>query len=100
MQFPLGNSMTGFLYAEYIYTDERMTDLNQDPLKLDGDYSIVNLRAGLIFENLDLTLTAWGRNLTDEEYVGTIADSVAQEGKTVAYYAEPVTWGVTLRKNW
>jgi iron complex outermembrane recepter protein len=99
-KFALGNSASGFLYGEYIYTDERMTDVNQDPLKLDGDYAVINLRAGVTFDRYDLTLTAWGRNLADEEYTGTIADSVAQTGKTVAYYAEPRTWGLTLRKNW
>ncbi len=99
-EFHLSSDITGFVYGEYIYTDERMTDVNNDPLKWDGDYALVNLRAGLIFEQYDIQLTAWGRNLTDEEYTPTIADSVLQEGKMIAYYVEPRTWGVTLRKNW
>ena len=98
-KFGLGDSASGFVYAEYVYTDERMTDVNNDPLKLDGDYALFNLRGGVVFEGLDLTVTAWGRNLTDEEYTGTIADGVAQDGKLIAYYSEPRTWGVTLRKN-
>ena len=44
-------------------------------------------------------LTFWGRNLTDEEYTTTIADSPAQTGRYNAYYNEPLTWGVTLRKD-
>ncbi|MCX2980269.1 TonB-dependent receptor [Halieaceae bacterium IMCC14734] len=99
-KFGLGDSASGFIYAEYVYTDERMTDVNNDPLKLDGDYALFNLRGGVIFENLDLSVTAWGRNLTEEEYTSTIADGVAQDGKLNAYYSEPRTWGVTLRKNW
>jgi outer membrane receptor protein involved in Fe transport len=100
LRFPLGNNAAAFIYGEYIYTDERMTDVNNDPLKLDGDYAQVNLRAGVVFEKYDLTLTAWGRNLTDEEFTGTIADGVAQDGKLIAYYTDPRMWGVTIRKNW
>ncbi len=98
-EFGLGDGITGFVYGEYIYTDERMTDLNNDPEKLDGSYNLINMRAGLIFEDYDMQLTAWGRNLTEEEYTGTIADSVVQDGNYIAFYSEPRTWGITLRKN-
>jgi outer membrane receptor protein involved in Fe transport len=98
-EFGLGNSATGFIYGEYSYNDERMTDVNNDPLKLDSDYSLVNVRAGVTFDKYDITLTAWGRNITDEEWTGTIADGVAQDGKLTAYYTDPATWGVTARMN-
>jgi iron complex outermembrane receptor protein len=98
-EFTLSSDITGFVYGEYIYTDERMTDVNNDPEKLDGDYALFNLRAGLIFEQYDIQVTAWGRNLTEEEYTGTIADSVLQVGKYNAFYSEPRTWGITARKN-
>ena len=97
--FPLSGNLTAFLYGEYIWTDDRMTDVNNDPLKLSGDYDIVNLRAGLIVENWDLEITAWGRNVGDEDYTNLIADGVAQPGRMIAYYNEPATWGVNLRKN-
>jgi outer membrane receptor protein involved in Fe transport len=97
--FRFGSNMSAFLYGEYIYFDERMTDVNNDPLKTDDEYELVNLRAGLVFENWDLEFTAWGRNVTDEDYTNTIADAVAQPGRMIAYYNEPRTWGVTLRKN-
>ncbi|MBT4521088.1 MAG: TonB-dependent receptor [Halieaceae bacterium] len=99
-EFILSSGITGFVYGEYIYTDERMTDINSDPEKVDGDYTLINLRAGLIFEEYDILLTAWARNLTAEEYTGTISDSVLQDGKYNAFYTEPRTWGLTLRKNW
>lgn len=99
LEVNLSDSLTGFLYGEVNYVDERMTDVNNDPVKLDGDYTIVNLRAGLIFEDLDMTLTAWGRNITDAEYTTTVADGVAQDGRFDAYYSDPLLWGVTLRKN-
>ncbi len=97
--FNLGSNITAFVYGEYIWFDERMTDVNQDPLKLADEYDIINLRAGLVFENWDAEIVAWGRNIGDEDYTNTIADGVAQDGRMIAYYNEPSTWGVTLRKN-
>ena len=76
-----------------------MTDVNNDPLKLADDYSIINLRAGLILEDWDVQITAWGRNVGDEDYTNTIADAVAQPGRMIAYFNEPATWGINIRKD-
>jgi outer membrane receptor protein involved in Fe transport len=97
--FSITDSITGFVYGDYVYTDERMTDVNNDPEKLDGSYTEVNLRAGLNFEQWDASLTLWGRNITDAEYTGTIADAPAQDGRFNSYYVEPATWGITAKKH-
>lgn len=98
-QFSLTDSYSAFVHGEYIWNDERMTDVNNDPEKLDGSYYVVNLRAGLIFEPWETSLTFWGRNVFDAEATTTIADAVVQDGRFIAYYKEPATWGVTLHKN-
>ncbi|NQX90169.1 MAG: TonB-dependent receptor, partial [Halioglobus sp.] len=98
-QFNLSNNLDGFVHGEYIWTDERMTDVNNDPEKLDGSYDIVNLRAGLVYSPWATTLTVWGRNVFNGDSTPTIADAVAQTGRFIAYYREPATWGVTLRKD-
>lgn len=99
-RFNMSGATEGFIYGEYIYTDERMTDVNNDPLKMDDDYFYLNLRAGVDWIDIDTSLTVWARNLTDEDIVSVIADGVAQEGKLIGYFAAPRTWGITLRKNW
>ncbi len=76
-----------------------MTDLNNDPEKEDGSFGLVNIRAGLFFEQWDAELAFWGRNVFDEEYVTTIADSVLQDGKYNSYYTEPATFGITAKKH-
>jgi iron complex outermembrane receptor protein len=98
-QFRLTEDLGAFVHGEFIYTDERMTDVNNDPAKLDGSYNVVNLRAGILFERWDTTLTLWGRNIFDEDATNTIADAVAQDGRFIAYYMEPTTWGLSLRKD-
>ncbi len=97
--FRLNDSVSAFAYAEYIWKDSRMTDVNNDPLKRDGAYFNLNLRAGVRFEDPDMQITAWGRNVTDEEWTNTIADAVAQDGRFVAFYSEPFTFGISLRKD-
>ncbi len=96
-QFRLSDNLEGFAYGEYIWTDERMTDVNNDPEKLDGSYNVVNLRAGVVFENYGTTLTIWGRNVFDSESTSTIADAPVQTGRFIAYYKEPATWGASVR---
>jgi len=98
-EFNISNNITGFIYGEYIYTDSRMTDLNNDPQKEDGSYGLVNLRTGLYFEQWDAELTLWGRNVFDEEYTLTIGDNVVQDGNYISYPTEPTTWGITAKKH-
>ncbi len=97
--FNVSDNITGFVYGEYIHTDKRMTDLNNDPVKEDGSYVLVNLRTGLYFEQWDAELTLWGRNVFDEEYTTTIADNVVQDGSFISYPTEPMTWGITAKKH-
>jgi outer membrane receptor protein involved in Fe transport len=97
--FRLGNSTTLFIRGEYSYGSDLFTDGDTDPLTLVDGYDIVNLRLGLIFENMDAELTFWGRNITDEAYYGGSFDPPLQAGKNNYYPQEPVTWGVTFRKN-
>jgi len=97
--FQLSDAISGFVYAEYSWTDERMTDVNNDPEKYDGSYGLFNMRAGVRYEPWDTAISFWGRNLTDEEFTTTIADSPAQTGRYNGYYSEPLTWGVSVRKD-
>jgi iron complex outermembrane recepter protein len=98
-QLRLTDRIGAFVHGEYIWTDERMTDVNNDPEKLDGSYYVVNLRAGLVYEPWDTSLTFWGRNVFDAKATTTIADAVAQDGRFIAYYKEPATWGISVRKD-
>jgi iron complex outermembrane recepter protein len=98
-EFSLGSELSGYVYGEYSYTDSRMTDLNNDPVKQADSFELVNLRAALVFDRWDAELVLWGRNIFDEKYTGTIADKVLQEGAYIAYASEGATWGVTAKKH-
>ncbi len=99
-EFTVNENITGFAMGEFIYNGDMILDQSNEPLSLQSSYNLVNLRAGLYFENLDAELTLWGRNVLDEEYNGTAFPGVLQDGKLYAYRREPATWGLTLRKDW
>jgi outer membrane receptor protein involved in Fe transport len=47
-----------------------------------------------------LELSAWGRNLTDDRYLQTLFDSVAQPFSVSGYTNQPRTFGGTIRYKW
>jgi len=62
------------------------------------EYSLVNLSAGFRTQN-DLSVTLWGRNVFDEQYITTAFPSVAQSGSISGYPSQPATYGVTVKKS-
>lgn len=97
--FDLSGDINAFIYGEIVYTDERMTDIDNDPLKGDNAYTLVNLRAGLHFAQWDADLSFWGRNIFDDNYITQASNTTLQAGNLIAFPVEPRTWGVTVKKN-
>lgn len=97
--FNFSNSISGYILGELTYASEIILDGNQDPFKIQDGYEQVNIRAGLRFEDYDVDLTLWGRNVTDEEVFGTMFDVPIQDGKLMSYPQEPRTYGLTLNKQ-
>jgi iron complex outermembrane receptor protein len=95
--FDITDGISGFVMAEYTYTGDMMLNQNNDPLSKQDEYDLVNLRAGVEFEQYGIEATIWGRNVFDEEYNGTSFPGVLQTGKEIAYRREPATYGATLR---
>ena len=99
-EFNVTSSMTGFFRLEYSYGTEQTTDGDNDPLTLSDGYEIVNARLGFDFDNINSTLTFWGRNITDERFYYGSFDIPFSFDKTMSYPSEPATWGVTFSKRW
>ncbi len=47
-----------------------------------------------------LELSLWGRNLTNDRYLLSLFDSVAQSGSISGYPNQPRTWGGSVRFKW
>lgn len=98
-QFNLSRALSGSLSGEYAYSDTRMTDLNNDPIKTDGSYGLLNIRAQLTYQPWGLSIEAWSRNITDTHYTQWVQDAPVQPGRMISSYSEPRSWGLSLRKD-
>ncbi len=91
----IGVDLGWFGRLEYNYTDEFYMSQDLDENLLNDDAHIVNARVGIFGEGRQWELTAWGRNLLDEEtYV--IGFDVPVLSGFAAITAPPLTYGLTL----
>jgi len=97
--FSLADSIDGYVYGEYTFLSDMVNGTDNDPLKEQKDYGLLNLRAGLMFIDQDIDLTLWARNVLDEEYKGSTFDAPLQDGKLLTSPGAPRTYGLTLNKR-
>lgn len=97
--FNVSDGVEGYVYGEYAYLSDQVLDGNNDPYKLQDDFGLLNMRAGIFFEEYELNLTLWARNVLDEDYKRTTFDVPVQDGKLMSYAGEPRTYGLTLNKD-
>lgn len=97
--FDLSDTIEAYLYGEYSYRTELVTGSDNDPLKIQDAYGLLNLRMGVLFERYDVDLILWGRNVLDENYVGVTFDAPLQPGKLEALVGAPRTYGLTLQRS-
>lgn len=96
--FSLTDSINGYVYGEYTFLSDMVMGNDNDPLKEQKEYGLLNLRAGLNFVNNAVSVTLWGRNVLDKAYKGSTFDVPLQDGKLLTAPGEPRTYGVTLNK--
>lgn len=97
--WPLGANVTGYLQTDYSHASRTLRDNNADPLKFQNGFGLLNVRGGLVLESIGLSITAWARNVLDEDHSGAVFDVPLQDGKLNTYMREPRTFGATLRKQ-
>lgn len=64
-------------------------------LNIDG-YTLLNARAGFRADN-GLSISIWGRNLTDKDYFEQLLPAAGNAGHYAAVLGDPLTFGATLR---
>lgn len=95
------NSLDSFIRADWQY--ESPSDYFDDPqdqalIDMEKEVNTVNASAGFTTEN-GLSVTVWGRNIFDDEYITVAFPAVAQEGSLSGYPNQPATYGMTVRKS-
>ncbi len=88
-----------FIYGQLDinWNDDIEAGNDNDQLKVQDSFTLVNARIGYRFGNERYDLALWGKNIFDEDYHGGAFNSVIREGSLSAYHTEPRTWGATLR---
>lgn len=98
--FEVADGVYGYVQGDFSHTSEIILDGSNDPYAIQDAYNVVNLRFFMNFEEMDMDVIVWARNLLDEEYINrTNFNAPLQEGKLNAYMAEPATFGVTVKKR-
>ena len=97
---PVNDAWTFVGQADFIWEDDIRRDLQGTPALFTEAYSNIDLRLALESNDDLWSVALWGRNVTDEIYI-TEAYQVLGFGYYVAgaNYNYPLTWGVTLSRN-
>ncbi len=92
------NGTQGYLRTEYQYESETQVVDNVSPAIASRTVNMLNISAGLAFEN-GFEVMGWVRNALDDQYLVSAFPTVAQPGSFSGYLNEPRTFGATVRKS-
>ncbi|PCI63516.1 MAG: TonB-dependent receptor [Gammaproteobacteria bacterium] len=98
--FNISDDIFAYVQADYNYTSNMVLDGSNDPFTIQDSYNVMNARLFFNFENYDMDVILWGRNILNENYInGTDFNTPLQNGKLNAYVSEPATYGITVKKR-
>jgi len=98
--FAISENINSYVAAEFSYTGDEVLDGSNDPLAVQGSYGLLNLRLFMNFDEYDVDVIFWGRNVLNEEYIKHIDfNTPLQEGKLNGYVSNPATFGITVKKR-
>jgi len=83
--------------GDWSWTGDFNTSFSADPRLIQEAYSWVNLRAGIRWDNVDVTI--WAENLLDETVVNidAVQNIYAGDGSYQSFMQAPRSYGLTLR---
>jgi iron complex outermembrane receptor protein len=97
---PVTHDLSLYGAAEFSYRSQFYGYLDDSPYSSTGDYGLVNLRLGLRSVSGHWDLSLWGKNVTDRRYVANyLSYGTLLPGAYVPFFADPATYGATLRAS-
>ena len=81
----------------YRYRSEYTTGQDNDPITLQDGFVTIDGTLGFEFNDGQIGLDFWGKNLTDQTITNIVFDTPLQPGSFSAFLEAPRTYGATLR---
>lgn len=95
--FTVSDSLSAQLSVDGRYQDEAFHDALNDPLLASDSYWVFNARLSAYLED-QWEFIAWGKNLTNEEYVVQGSNQIPL-GNGFRVYGPPKTYGITVIRH-
>jgi len=95
----MSDSVDLVVNANARYMDDQVLGGDNDPIKTQEAYTLVNGRIGLDFKRYGLQASLFGRNVFDEEYALVITNAVFQGGSFNQFPGEPSIYGIQVTKD-
>ncbi len=92
-RFPVGTGLEAYFGGNVTYNSATYSDIGAPAFARIRPFTVIDVRAGFGAEDGTWTVSAYGRNITDEYYWN---NAFASQDVTVRYAAKPVTYGVKL----
>ncbi len=93
---PLGDLGNLLMRGDYSYTSEVSFQPANEPLDIQDEYDLVNVRFAYLPVSGNWSVALYGRNVFEEEYFLTASDNSNDLGVATAVSAPPSEWGIEL----
>ncbi len=93
-QWPIGASLAMAAQADVNYVDEHYLEPNNREYLAEDGYFIANARLSLLSQDERWSVSAWVKNLNDEEYRTAAQDLALSLGFSEIVVGMPTTWGL------
>jgi iron complex outermembrane receptor protein len=93
-QWPVGGALAMAAQTDFHYVDEHFLEPNNRDYLAEDGYFVANARLSLLSQDDRWEVSAWVKNLTDEEYRTAAQDLALSLGFSEIVVGIPTTWGL------
>ena len=93
-QWPMGGTLAMAAQTDFHYVDEHYLEPNNRDYLAEDGYFVANARLSLLSQDDRWEVSAWVKNLTDEEYRTAAQDLALSLGFSEIVVGIPTTWGL------
>ena len=93
---PISDTLAAAFQTDFVHVDEHFLEPNNRDFLAEDGYTIVNARISLMPQSGPWQVSAWVKNLADEEYRTAAQDISLALGFSEIVTGVPRTWGVEL----